>query len=104
MGIAQGATPYLMITVEGFDLTDAATVFVTLRAVSRMVNLDLSRITITTDGTDSLIAAHLTQEETLSLYPSAATVQVRWRGANGEAHTTETAQIDIAAALYKGVI
>lgn len=104
MSIAQGATPYLMITVEGYDLTDAAAIFVTLRAVSRVVNLDLSRITVTTDGTDSLLAVHLTQEETLSMAPTTATVQVRWRDANNEAHTTGIAQIDVANAIYKGVI
>lgn len=104
MGIAQGATPYLMITVEGYDLTDAAAVCVTLRALSRIINLSGSRVTITSDGEESLLVVHLTQEETLSLTPNTVTVQVRWRGANGEAHTTEMAQIDIATAIYKGVI
>lgn len=104
MGIAQGATPYLMITVEGFDLTDAAAISVAIRGASRLLNLDQSRITATTDGTDSLLAVHLTQEETLSLAPTTATVQVRWRDAENEAHTTEMAQINVATAIYKGVI
>jgi hypothetical protein len=104
MGIAQGATPYLMITVEGYDLTDAAAVSVAIRGVSRLVNLGQERVTITTDGTYSLLVVHLTQEETLSLAPTTATIQVRWRDAEDEAHTTEMAQINIATAIYKGVI
>lgn len=104
MGIAQGATPYLMITIEGFDLSDAAAIFVTLRAASRVVNLDQSRITVTSDENESLLTVHLTQEETLSLAPTTATVQVRWRDAEDEAHTTEMAQINVATAIYKGVI
>lgn len=104
MGIAQGSTPYLMITVEDFGLTDAAAVSVTIRGVSRMMNLGQDRVTITSDGTDSLLVVHLTQEETLSLAPNTATIQVRWRDANDEAHTTEMAQINIATAIYKGVI
>ena len=104
MGIAQGATQYLMITVEGYDLSDAAAVFVTLKALSRVVNLDQTRITVTSDGNESLLVVHLTQEETLSLTPNTVTVQVRWRGANDEAHTTEMKQIDVATAIYKGVI
>lgn len=104
MGIAQGATPYLMITVEAYDLSDAVSVYVTLRSASRVVNLDQSRVTISSDGTNSLLVVHLTQEETLSLSPNTVTVQVRWRDPDDEAHTTEMAQIDVATAIYKGVI
>ena len=103
MGIAQGATPYLMITVVGHDLSDADAVVVSLRTHQQAVDLDMSRVTVTTDGTDSLLTVHLTQEETLSLTPHSATIQARWRK-NGEAHTTEAAQIDVASCLYKGVI
>ncbi len=109
MGIAQGATPYLMITIAGYDLTDAAAVVVSLKVLTRVVvprqiDLDLTRITITSDGTDSLLAVHLTQEETLTLAPSKAAVQVRWRDANREAHTTQIAEFYVAPAIYKGVI
>lgn len=105
MGIAQGATPYLMINVEGHDLTGAAVIKVSLKAQARHIVLGLDRVTVTSDTKDSLLTVHLTQEETLSLIPSTATVQVRWRdGATDEAYTTEIARVDIATALYKGVI
>ena len=103
MGIAQGATPYLMLTIQGYDLTDADACVVALKTAQHEVDLDLSRITITSDEVDSLLTVHLTQEETLSLMPSVANVQVRWR-ANGEAHTTEMAKVNVASAIYKGVI
>ena len=103
MGIAQGATPYLMITVVGHDLSDADAVVVSLRSRGGAVDIDTPRVTVTTDGEDSLLTVHLTQEETLTLTPSSAVVQARWRK-NGEAHTTEAARIDVASCLFKGVI
>lgn len=104
MGIAQGATPYLMITIEGYDLTDAAAIMVTLRASGVNLNLDQERVTAAADEEGTLLVVHLTQEETLALTPATATVQVRWRDAADEAHTTEMAKIDVASAIYKGVI
>lgn len=104
MGIAQGATPYLMITVDGYDLTGAAAIMVTLRASSTCLNLDMERVTVTSDGQESLLVVHLTQEETLALSAVSATVQVRWRDAEDEAHTTEMARIDVASAIYREVI
>lgn len=104
MGIAQGATPYLMMTIEGFDLSSAAAIMVTLRMSVTCINLDMERVTVTSDGQESLLVVHLTQEETLALSAGPMTVQVRWRDAEGEAYTTEMAQINVAAAIYKGVI
>ncbi len=76
----------------------------TLRTASRVVNLDQSRITVTSDENESLLTVHLTQEETLSLAPTTGIVQARWRDAAGEAHTTEMAQINVANAIYREVI
>lgn len=103
MGIAQGSTPYLMLTILDFDLTDAAVV-VALKSIKTLLELSNDRVTVTSDGTDSLVTVHLTQAETLMLQPGTATVQVRWRDAQGEAHTTEKAQVSVADAIYKGVI
>lgn len=104
MGIAQGSTPYIMVTVEGYDLTDANAIMVTFKTDSGMVDLDRTRVTVTSDESESLLVVHLTQEETLALTPSRALLQVRWRDANDESHTTVAASIDVASALYKGVI
>ena len=104
LGIAQGATPYLMITIEGFDLTDARAIKVTIKTPDRMINLDKDRVTVASDNNESLLVVHLTQEETLSLSPCAASVQIRWRDANNESHTTKMTQMYIYNALYKGVI
>lgn len=104
MAIAQGATPYIMISIEGYDLTDAAALMVTIRTQTGRLDLDGSRVTVTSDGEDSLLTVHLSQDETLALYPNIAVVQVRWRDANGEAYTTEMAQISVANAIYREVI
>lgn len=104
MGIAQGATPYLVITIEGYDLSDAAAVVVTLLDKKRVFNLNKNRVSISSNGSDSILTVHLTQTETLALMPNSVMIQVRWRDAGGEAHTTEMAQIDVATAIYRGVI
>lgn len=104
MGIAQGATPYLLITVEGYDLSDAVACTAAIKTGDMLLVLGLDRITITSDGTDSLLTVLLTQEETLSMTPTKALIQIRWRDPNERSHTTLAAQFDVASALYKGVI
>lgn len=104
MGIAQGSTPYIMVTIEGYDLTDANAIIVTFKTDSGTVDIDQTRVTATSNESESLLVVHLTQEETLALTPTQALLQVRWRDANDEAHTTAAARIDVASALYKGVI
>lgn len=104
MAIAQGSTPYLMITVEGYDLTDAAAIEVSIKTSTKVINFDKSRITVSSNDDGSLLVVLLSQEETLSLEPSVGWVQVRWRNPNNRSYTTEMAQVYISSAIYRGVI
>ena len=104
MGLAQGTTPYVMVTVEGYDLTDANAIKVTFKTDNFQLDLDESRVTVTSNASESLLVVHLTQEETLAMTPVQALFQVRWRDANDESHITKVTRIDVASALYKGVI
>ena len=102
--IAQGSTPYLLLQIDGYDLTGAEVIVVTIKSQTVRMNFESDRVRAVTDGTNSILTVHLTQEESLRLYPTSAAVQVRWRDADGEAYTTVTRSIDIASAIHKGVI
>lgn len=104
MGIAQGTTPYLMMSIKGYDLTTAAAIIVTLKTQSIRESFDQTRITVTADNNESLLTIHLTQTETLALLPNKAQVQVRWRDGNDEAFSTVIEEISVSDCIYKGVV
>lgn len=104
--IAQGSTPTLMLAIDRYDLTGASSVVVSIKTQNKRVDVGLDgleRISISGNCNGSMVAVHLTQEESLSLDPCIAYIQVRWVK-DGESYTTESKRIDIVEALYKGVI
>lgn len=50
MGIAQGATPYLMLLVEGFDMTAAEGIMMVLKTQDKALYFDGERVTTEWDG------------------------------------------------------
>lgn len=52
MGIAQGATPYLMLLVEGFDMTAADGIMLTLKTQDKTLFFSGERVTTEWDGTE----------------------------------------------------
>ena len=100
----QGTTPYLLLQIDGYDLTNAANIVVSLKYLTGVIDLGQDRLRVVSDGLNSIVAVHLTQEETLRLGPTNAEIQVRWRDPDGEAHATAKQNIDIAGAIHKGVI
>lgn len=102
--IAQGSTPYLLLQIDGYDLTAAEAIMVSLKSQTLKMNFGSDRVRAVTDEQNSIVTVHLTQEESLKLFPVKASVQVRWRDAQGEAYATETMTIDVASAIHKEVI
>lgn len=102
--IVQGTTPYLMLRIQGYDLSKAAVVLVTIFNGRQEYNFQGDRVSVTADGNDTLLMVHLTQEDTLALTPKAGRLQVRWRDGQNEAYATEIASVDIGNVLHKGVI
>ena len=87
MGIAQGATPYIMLFVECFDLTSAEGIILVLKTQEKTLLFNKERLTVTEDGNESLVLVHLTQKETLSISSGKAETQLRWRDESGENYT-----------------
>lgn len=101
----QGTTPFLTMTVEGADLTDATEIIFSIKNCGRVMNFSKDRIAMSKDGDDTVLVVHLQQEETLNLYNNFFTVQVRWKDQNGEVHGAECDDmIPISEAFYKEVI
>lgn len=101
--IGQGTTPYLQIAVAGYDLNNSDVIYVTVTQGKKMLNLTGERISVVSDGTDSVVTAHLTQQETLMFDKGTATVQVRWKEEE-EAYSTEAVRLNFFEALYREVI
>lgn len=103
--IGQGTTPYLQVAIEGYDLSDAEVIHVTIeQGTDKKMDLTGNRVTVEADEEGSVVTAHLTQEETLGLRKGFAELQVRWRDQYGEAYEIEVITINVLKALYKGVI
>ena len=99
----RGTTPEYTLTVEGFDLTDQ-TVFVTVSQGVAAVTKTGSDISVVYDGENSDIMFSLTQQDTLSLKPGKASVQVRFIDAGGVAQATDIAELDVGQVLLERVI
>lgn len=100
----QGTTPSYAVTVAGYDLTDK-TVFITLRGrMGRLVTKTGSDLTVTYDGTDSLIAFRLSQKETLYLPVGNVEIQARFIDSEGVAYATNIVQLSNLNILLNGEI
>lgn len=102
--IGQGTTPYLQLAINGCDLSDAAVIYLTISQGNLMLNLTDNRVVATCMNGNTVITAHLTQEETLQFRKGNAAVQVRWRNNDNEAYETDMININFMAALYREVI
>ena len=101
----QGTTPYLFCRIKERNLGQAEVIVITFKQGGRLWNYGMDRITIVEASDDaSVLAIHLTQEETLSIRPQRFRLQVRWRNADGEADGTKIIQGENAEALLKEVI
>lgn len=99
----QGTTPTLTLNVEGADLTDK-TVFVTIRCGNYTLTKTGDDIAISYADGVSTVVVRLTQQETLKMRESTATVQIRFVDENGNADATNKASFDVESVLYHAVI
>lgn len=99
----QGTTPALTLNVEGADLTDK-TVFVTIRCGNYSLTKTGDDIAVSYADGNSTVVIRLTQQETLLMRESTATVQIRFIDENGNADATNKAQFEVKKSLYPAVI
>ena len=99
----QGTTPTYTLTVAGYDLTDK-TVYVTVRSQGKRITKTNDDLSMAYGGGATSIVFTLTQEETLSLSPGQAKVQVRFIDAEGVAKATDIKPITVERILQPGVI
>ena len=52
MGIAQGASPYIMVSVEGYDLTTAHGIMLAIETQQKTLLFNQNRVTVTGDGSE----------------------------------------------------
>ncbi len=101
--MCQGTTPTYTLTICGYDLTDK-TVFVTVSSRGKKITKTNDALSIAYSEGVSAIAFQLTQEDTLSLGPGQAEVQVRFISADGHAWATNIANMTVERILLPGVI
>lgn len=99
----KGTTPTVRMIVEGVDLTGAA-VYAYIGHGNVMYRLTGNGLTVTFDGTDTIVETVLTQAQTLSLKAGTARVQVRWVDEFGHAGATDIADVDVNPILKNEVI
>ena len=95
----RGTTPEYILTVNA-DLTGKS-VYVTFKRLNTVITLTGSRLTVTSDGTNSVIAFRLTQKQTLSLGVGQGEVQVRFIGSDNIAHATEIKVVNVNRVLFE---
>lgn len=96
----QGTTPSITLTIAGRDLSGCTVEVYIAQAAVRIVK----RGQAVADAEGSTVVCALTQEETLSLTPGPAFVQVRWVDAQGTAEATGEAQLNVKRILNRTVI
>ena len=99
----QGTTPALTLNVEGVDLTDK-TVFVTIRCGNYIMTVSGDDVAVSYAEGVSTVIIRLTQQQTLRMKESTATVQIRFVDENGNADATNKADFDVKSVLYRAVI
>lgn len=88
----QGLTPTITITVPNdTDLTEAANVYPSIKQGKRLVR------PVTFDVTAHQVDIYLSQEETLSLVPGGAEVQLNWTYSAGQRGATIPVMVQIMA-------
>lgn len=102
--IGQGTTPYFQLAINGCDLENAAVIYLTISQGNQMLNLTGERVIATVMNGNTVLTAHLTQEETLMFRKGTAAVQARWRNNDNEAYETDIINVNFMAVLYKEVI
>lgn len=103
VSVGQGTTSTLSLLVEA-DLSKATSIVVSIRQDMRAYDFTGNRVWSFDDPEGTLLMVHLSQEETLSMRPKEAEIQVRWLDFDDEAYETDIQTIDIERALYKGVL
>ena len=106
----RGTTPDYILTLSGYDLTNKR-VYVTLSQKwpeGNSITLTNDSVEITVDDTQdpvvSTISLSLTQEQTLSFTPGAASIQVKIIDSDSHVDCTNIATIQIDKALLERVI
>ena len=102
--MGQGTTPYLQIAIDGYDMSGATAIVVTIEHGKHKLNLTDERVTVTANEEGSVVTVHLTQQETLAIDKGFAEIQVRWKDQYGDAFSTEILNVNVLKALYRGVI
>lgn len=75
----RGTTYPITITVPGRDLTQAAWIIVTIKPpYTPQIEFSREEMSISSDGTDSVIALQLSQLQSLSLTGGGAQLDVNW--------------------------
>lgn len=99
----QGTTPALTLNVEGANLTDK-TIFVTIRCGNYTMTASGDDVAVSYAEGVSTVVIRLTQQQTLQMRESTATVQIRFVDENGNADATSKATFDVESVLYHAVI
>lgn len=104
INIGQGTTPFIQLAINDCDLSNADVIYLTIEQGNISLNLSGDRIIATVADGNTVLTAHLTQEETLQFRKGRATIQARWRNTDNEAYETDMLNINFLEALYKEVI
>ena len=75
----RGTTYPITLTLKGIDISEAGWVIVSLKPGDKPVmEFDRDQMSLASDGTDTTIVIHLTQEQSLSLPTMSVVVDVNW--------------------------
>ena len=99
----RGTTPEVSLVVYGYDLTGAA-VFATIKQGQNVITKTGEDLTIEVTEEDTAVTFTLSQEDTLSLQPGRAFVQIRWVDSEDNAYATDISEIQIDGVLLDEVI
>ena len=99
----QGTTPTYVLSIEGYDLTDA-TVFVTLQNGNKQFTLEGDRLTVACEDDTTTITFSFSQAETFRLPTGTLLCQVRWVNEDTSAFVTDQVQLAVNPVLLKKVI
>lgn len=100
----RGTTPTFVLTVEGYDLTQLTSVFVTFEQGSKELTKTGNELVLTASGDDTIVTVTLSQEETLGFTVGRAEVQVRFIRSDNKAYATERKPVAVKEVLYEEVI
>ena len=99
----RGTTPQISQVVYGYDLT-GATVYATVKQGQNVITKTGEDLTIEVTDEDTAVTFALSQEDTLSLQPGRAFVQIRWIDSDGNAYANYISEIQVEGVLLDEVI